>query len=281
MPPSLVVFSDLDGTLLDRTSYSFEPALPALRALRQQGVPLVLCSSKTRCEMEPLAARLGSDGPLVVENGGAVVIPAGDGAARRLVPLGPKHPQLVAALPELARATGLELRPFSAMSHEEIATLTGLPPADAARAQQREFDEPFLVLDSDGRPRERDPVLDARLAEAARRLGLRVVHGGRLHHLGGASDKGVAVRLVLQLPAYRQARSVGLGDAASDLALLQAVERAILMPGASGVEPALAAALPEAERAPEPGPNGWNTAVLTVLAGGRLPRGPARPPGAA
>ena len=44
-----------------------------LDALRRAGVPLVLCSSKTRAEMEPLAAAIGATGPLVVENGGAIV----------------------------------------------------------------------------------------------------------------------------------------------------------------------------------------------------------------
>ena len=53
--------------------------------------------------------------------------------------------QLAAALPELARATGLELRPFSEMSLDELAALTGLSREQAARAQERAFDEPFLV----------------------------------------------------------------------------------------------------------------------------------------
>ena len=35
--PKLVIFTDLDGTLLDRNTYSFEPALPALRLIRQKG----------------------------------------------------------------------------------------------------------------------------------------------------------------------------------------------------------------------------------------------------
>ena len=44
----LIVYTDLDGSLLDGTSYSYEAATPALTALREQGIPLVLVSSKTR-----------------------------------------------------------------------------------------------------------------------------------------------------------------------------------------------------------------------------------------
>ncbi|MBE0618185.1 MAG: HAD-IIB family hydrolase, partial [Proteobacteria bacterium] len=73
-PPPGIVFSDLDGTLLDHESYGWEPARPALRALRQAGVPLVLCSSKTRAEMLEVQHRLGVTGPFIPENGGAVLL---------------------------------------------------------------------------------------------------------------------------------------------------------------------------------------------------------------
>jgi mannosyl-3-phosphoglycerate phosphatase len=37
----MLVFKDLDGTLLDRETYSFQAAKPALERLRQLDVPLV------------------------------------------------------------------------------------------------------------------------------------------------------------------------------------------------------------------------------------------------
>ncbi len=278
MSASLILFSDLDGCLLDRESGSFEPARPALLALRRAGVPLVLCSSKTRAEMEPLAARLGLHTPLVVENGGALVLPsdpaertwheAGGTGEPVVFPLGVPRARLVAALPLVAREAGVEVWGFSLMSTPEVAALTGLREADAERAQRREFDEPFLVRGSDGR----DPRLDQRLDAAARGLGLRVSHGGRLYHLHGPTDKGQAARVVARLYDGGAYRTVGLGDAASDVPLLQAVDRPLLVPGPHGIDPALARALPQAERAPRPGPEGWNAAVLAVLAGTTLPR---------
>jgi mannosyl-3-phosphoglycerate phosphatase len=45
MTPPFIVFSDLDGCLLDRRTYSAEAARPAVEALADAGVPLVLCSS--------------------------------------------------------------------------------------------------------------------------------------------------------------------------------------------------------------------------------------------
>ena len=65
--------------------YRWDAARPALEALGSGGVPLLLCSSKTRAEMEALARGLGLAGPLIVENGGALVLPKGraDGAGVR------------------------------------------------------------------------------------------------------------------------------------------------------------------------------------------------------
>jgi mannosyl-3-phosphoglycerate phosphatase len=273
-----LVATDLDGTLLDRDTYAWEPARPALEALRAREVPLVLVSSKTRAEMEPLAAAMGVAGPIVVENGGAVVAPRSalprrppwgpDEGAHAVRALGVARERLLAELPAIASEAGARVRPFAAMSVGEVAELTGLPPEQAALAMQREYDEPFVVED----PRDREA--GARLDRAARRRGLQVTHGGRVHHLTGPSDKGQAVRAIVRAwPGGLGGDVVGLGDAENDLALLLAVDRPILMPRPDGsVDPVLAARLPAAERAPQPGPAGWAAAVLAALAGEPLPR---------
>ncbi|HSD28464.1 MAG TPA: HAD-IIB family hydrolase, partial [Vicinamibacteria bacterium] len=103
-----LVATDLDGTLLDRETYDFAPARAAIEALRRAGIPLVLCSSKTRAEMVPLAAAIGSVGPLVVENGGAIVDPGG-----AVLVLGVKRDRLLAELPAVAREAGARVRSFA------------------------------------------------------------------------------------------------------------------------------------------------------------------------
>ena len=39
--PKVLIFTDLDGSLLDRETYSFEPALPALRFIKERKIPLI------------------------------------------------------------------------------------------------------------------------------------------------------------------------------------------------------------------------------------------------
>jgi mannosyl-3-phosphoglycerate phosphatase len=274
--PRLLVVTDLDGCLLDADTYSWDAARPALAGLARTGTPLVLCSGKTRAEMQALATKLALVHPFIVENGGAIVFPDGSfegdvpGARREgpslVLPLGAPRTRLARQLRELASLAGTRVRGFADMTIDELQHVTGLPPDAARLALEREYDEPFLVEDEG-----KIPLLDR--AAAAR--GLQLSHGGRFHHLTGSSDKGLAVRTLLSL--YRRAggewRSAGLGDAETDLPLLRSVERPVVVPRRDGsADPLLAAHLPEAERAPSPGPAGWNEAVLALLEGRPLPR---------
>jgi mannosyl-3-phosphoglycerate phosphatase len=260
--PTLLVATDLDGTLLDET-YGLEPARPALAALAGAGAWVVLASSKTRAEMEPLARQLGLRTPLIVENGGALLVPDEEGVYQS-VAAGVPYAELRAALDEIARETGAALRGFSSLGVEAVAALTGLDLAAARLALRREHDEPFVLAD-EGQA--------AAVVAAAERRGLRVTRGGRFFHLSGDHDKGRALASLLELFGRDAQRlsTVGLGDAPNDLPLLRAVRRAIVIPRPDGtLDPTLVAALPRAEAAPAAGPAGWNDAVLTVLAGGRL-----------
>ena len=48
----IIVFTDLDSTLLHPKTYSFDAAMPALKLIKEKDIPLILCSSKTRAEIE-------------------------------------------------------------------------------------------------------------------------------------------------------------------------------------------------------------------------------------
>jgi mannosyl-3-phosphoglycerate phosphatase len=271
----LLVATDLDGCLLD-ASYSYEAARPALAALSRELVPLVLVSSKTRAEMEPLVRVLGLDTPFVVENGGALVVPRrllpraeraeGDDGPYAEIPLGTPRRVLVEALHELAGRVGVKVRGFAGLTSFDLERLTGLSNASATCALRRHYDEPFLVEGGD------EPA--ARLASAAVRRGLQVTRGGQFHHLTGRVGKGDALARLLEIYAALRRRflTVALGDAANDLSMLELCDRPVVVPRPNGsLEPTLAAALPRAERAPGPGPAGWNEAVLAILRGERLP----------
>jgi mannosyl-3-phosphoglycerate phosphatase len=263
---SVVVFSDLDGTLLDHETYSFDAASPALERLREHGIPLVLCTSKTRAEIAPLRRALGNTHPFISENGGAVFIPAGyfpfalSGAERRddldVIAIGDSYADLVTALSRASRSAGVAVRGFADMTDADVAAATGLSLEEAHLARQREFDEPFEILDAD---RADD------LCAAIEREGKRWTAGGRFHHIMGASDKAAAVRFLTTL--YRRrlgaVTTVGLGDAPNDASFLAEVDIPVAI--ASPRVDQLLALVPAARPTRLPGPAGWNEAVLEII----------------
>jgi len=256
--PRAIVFTDLDGTLLDATTYDPGPARTTLARLAARGIPVVPATSKTWAETRAWIERLGLDGPAVVENGGAISLPGRGDTPAEIVTPGPDYVTLRAALAAIAVECGVALAGFGDWDTVEIARRTGLAPDEADRARLRHADEPFLA----------EPALDReateRMVAAAERRGLAVERGGRFFHLHGPADKGTGVRRVTAwyaLPGLPVPVTVGIGDSANDRALLAAVDVAIALPGASGeVDPALAR-LPGVRHVDVAGPRGFAAAI--------------------
>ena len=271
-PARVVIFTDLDGTLLDHHSYSWRAAQPALEAIRRRRVPLIFCSSKTRAEVEVLRKELRNRHPFITENGGGIFIPrnyfprAIPGAKRTgrysCLALARGYEEMVGQLREISRQAGAEVIGFHQMTLARVAARTGLRLRQAELARQREFDEPFLFVGSRA-------GAEAKFRRLARRRGLELARGGRFWHLFAGSDKGRAVRRLIrsyQGGAAPRLRTVALGDSANDLPMLAAVHRAILLPKPDGsFDGRVLARLPKVTRGRAPGPQGWNLAVLALL----------------
>ncbi len=268
-----IIFTDLDGTLLDHDTYSFAPAIPALRLIRDRGVPLVICSSKTRREIERYREKLENRHPFITENGGGVFIPHGYFDPLPILPadltassrdeylvigLGASYPELRRAVTEL-RETGFRITGFGDMTPAEVSALSGLTLEEAVLAREREFDEPFLL---DGGEAEEDD-----LEKAIQAKGFHLTRGRFLHILGG-SDKGKAVTILASL--YRsicgQIETVALGDSPNDIPMLERVDFPVIVkkPG-GGYDPRID--VPGLIRADGIGPSGWNAALIGLLAG--------------
>lgn len=71
----LIIFSDLDGTLLDHNDYSIDAVVPVLNKLTQRSVDVIPTTSKTFSELQFIMPKLGLNTPFIIENGAAVFIP--------------------------------------------------------------------------------------------------------------------------------------------------------------------------------------------------------------
>src|SRR3990172_3474235 len=227
-----IIFSDLDGTLLDHFTYSFSVASDALKLIKEKGIPLIICTSKTRAEILPIRRRLRNKDPFISENGGAVYIPdryfsfpyefQSRIKGYRVIEIGTPHKILLNVLREIRDETGVSMDGISEMSVQKIMDFTFLKKRDAELSKKREYSEPFLIFD-EGRwiNKVKREILE---------MGFKFTSGGRFFHIMKGNDKGKAVKILknLYIQKYGDIKTIGIGNSLNDLPMLKAVDIPVL-----------------------------------------------------
>ncbi len=265
MPDRFLIFTDLDGTLLDHDTYSFEPALPALRLLEKEKIPVIICTSKSRGEIERQRSLLRNNHPFISENGGGIFIPEGyfshefnyDKKLNGYHVIEPGSPRetLRGVLRSVAKETGIDMKSISDMSVSEIMESTGLNEESAGLAGERSYSEPFLIYgDESGVETVRRKL---------REKGYNHTRGSRFHHILGENDKGKAVEIVSGLYKTESGKltTIGIGDSLNDLPMLRAVDFPVLVRKKGGIYES-GFELENLILADGEGPSGWNSAIL-------------------
>ncbi len=237
-----IVFSDIDGTLIDLESFDISPALKGISYLKKQNIPLVLCSAKTRAEQESIRKKVKLTDPFIVENGGAIYIPSfyfpfqitqhtmdsmlkgvmvkKDNTYTVLI-LGTTYSTIRQILDKIRTETGLCFKGFGDMTVEEVAKVTGLSLEEANAAKSREFDETLLLKKEEAED----------LKRYLTQYGLTLVGGGRFYHVIGNSSKGrcVSILSLLFRKSIGKIITIGIGDNHNDLPMLRVVDIPILV----------------------------------------------------
>jgi mannosyl-3-phosphoglycerate phosphatase len=230
-----LVFSDLDGSLLDHHTYSYLDAQPQLHMLEHRGIPVIPATSKTRVEVEFLRAQLGNAEPFIAENGAAVFIPQGyfdsqpDDTVERdgywVRELSASRDKWLDLLAELLEQFPQEYDYFSRAGTAGIMRMTNLPQERAMEANQREYSEPVKWLGGEERKAEFIACLQSR--------GACVQRGGRFLAVSGDCDKGRALTWLRHV--YRESKpgslwhDLAIGDGDNDRAMLEAAETALVV----------------------------------------------------
>jgi len=272
LAPRHLIFTALEGALIDSRTGSFSDAEEALSELERRHIAVILLTSKTRAEIEPLRRKIGHKHPFVTESGGGIFFP--DGYLNIRIPgvvrighylgiaLGRPYEEVCAALDEIAEECDVGVAGFHHMSPREVASNTGLRPREAELARSREFDEPFFFTSAD------DQAI-ARFVAAAGERGFQARPGKTFWHLSAGGDNARAVRTLTQLfreATHTKLSGVGIGSSADDLAWLRAVDHAVLLPGGGGdAVQSNAGQIKNLAAGDVPGPAGWNAAILNII----------------
>jgi D-glycerate 3-kinase len=266
-----LVFTDMDGSLLNHFDYNFDAAKPLLKQLRQQQVPVIPCTSKTAAELLSLRDAMQSQAPFISENGAAVFILMGtflqqpDDTIQQdgywVKAFTESRDYWLCLLEKLKVKYEGCFNNFNQMSLAEIINATGLDEQSASQAGQRQFGEPVMWLADDLKKTEFIKDLKA--------LGANVLEGGRFIHVSGNADKGQALQwLAEQYQKYsfmpKPITTIAIGDSHNDVAMLEAADVALLMPSP-------AHDLPKVDRedktyiAEAIAPQGWQQGVQRII----------------
>ncbi|WP_218619106.1 HAD-IIB family hydrolase [Vibrio algicola] len=267
-----VIFTDLDGTLLDHDTYSAAEVAPLLHQLQCANIEVIPTTSKTQAELLVLCEQLSLSSPFIVENGAAVYLPV---ARFKQPPQGTLHigdywvknfsqtcEHWLLILDEIEHEfTGL-FTSFHTMSCEYLAQLTGLSQLEAQRAKQRQFGMPVEWLGDRDQKRQFIQRLEAK--------GATVLEGGRFVHISGEHDKGKAMHwLMEQYKNQHEANakpliSIALGDSHNDIAMLEKADIAVRIASPHHERPQLTCSHNVIDST-EYGPQGWNSSIRFLL----------------
>lgn len=250
----LLVFTDLDGTLLSHSDYSWDAARPALDRLKSIGAGVVLASSKTSPEISRLRQDLGLlDWPAIVENGAGVLEPKAQAVAERS-----DYAKLRAAVIKIRAMRDTGFRGFGDMDVAEISALTGLSQPDAKLAQLRAYSEPGVWS---GTKAEKTDFL-----EQLQSQGIYAREGGRFLTLSYGRTK--ADQMVQIIAGLRPRQTIALGDAPNDVEMLEAADAGVIIanPHRAPLPCLKGETSGRIIRTTDAGPKGWNTAMQAHLA---------------
>lgn len=274
----LLIFTDLDGSLLDHHTYSYQPAAACLKRLEHLQIPVIFNTSKTGAELLELKKDTRNRHPFIAENGAAVYLPkdgfsqapkeTSDAGEYWLKEFCPPRSHWQTLIEERAQEFASEFKTFGQYGVADIMQWTGLNEHQAKLAMQRQYGEPVHWFGTE----ERAEAFKKTLAEQ----GATVLQGGRFIHVSGDSDKGRAMNWLAGVYAQQQAvnqkrehiHSLAIGDGPNDVAMLEAADFALVI--RSPVKPA-----PNITRANAAqnsliysqacGPEGWAEGVNKIL----------------
>ena len=268
----LLIFTDLDGSLLDHDTYSHAPADDLLAALKKNHVPVIPCTSKTQAELEAIRTELENNHPFIAENGAAVFIPEEYFAVtentlvlrkpfwvKEFIQSRAHWQSLLAQLPNDLQETFIT---FEQAGVKGIAQMTGLNMDQATLAANRQYGEPLKWL---GTEAQRNVFI-----QLMHQAGANVLQGGRFLHISGQTNKGLALNWLKQQYSSsaptRKTIALALGDSDNDIAMLEAADYAVIIRSPSHPPPIVTNPNPkQVYTTQSEGPSGWVEGVHWFL----------------
>ena len=249
-----LIFTDLDGTLLDHNTYSTEDAKEMLDYIKLNNIPLIIVTSKTKEEILKLRKQLDINYPFIVENGAGIFLP--EDKDFKQINMGKTYSEVLYFLNQYKEI--FNIKSFFDMNNKVISSLTGLNTENSILAKNRDFTEPFIIKhESDIK----------KLRKESLKEGFDVVKGGRFYHLiTQGQDKARAVLKLKNLyeeKFNKKFKTIALGDGENDKTMLDISDISVLIKKVDGTF--INYDKKNLIKTQDIGPKGWNEALKGIL----------------
>ncbi len=252
---NVLIFTDLDGSLMEHESYSIESARPALDALAARDIPVILNTSKTRAEIIRLQEEQDWFMPFVCENGAALY--TNENFGELAAEFGAPIHEWLGSVHALREEQNFNFSGFSDWSASDVMARTGLNQQQAELALTREYSEPIEWRDTSSAMRN--------FSEELAGIGLRLLEGGRFFSIQGEYDKSNAMHWMRETSEGGDVPiTIALGDSPNDAGMLESADIAVIIK--SGKSDQIELQSPQRViQSSRPGPAGWHDAIMEIL----------------
>ena len=214
----VLIFTDLDGSLLDRDTFKFDKILQYIKDLISKGIFIIPNSSKTKNEIDSFNKELDEDLPFIVENGAAIY---------NLNLINASFPEKISLSREINEILDIFNNKISKkykskckfiknLTSDKQLQIFGQSKEKVKLAMKREYSIPLLY---DGSKAEKVDLI-----KSVNNAGLSLHEGGRLINLCDKISKSQAMKHVVKIfkkISKEELITVGVGDNFNDLDMLK------------------------------------------------------------
>ena len=214
---SIIIFTDLDGSLLHRDNFKFDEIKEYINSLVDEGIIIIPNTSKTESEIDEFVKELGSELPFISENGSSInrLDLINNNFPNKIILSRDKQELLEIFNSKVPKELKNKCKFISNMNLKQQTEIFGLQDNNLKNALNRKYTIPFLF--------EGNKIQKNKLLKILSSSSLTMQEGGRVLNLGDNTNKVKSMNQVLKI--YRKVENkikvIAVGDNFNDLEMLR------------------------------------------------------------
>ena len=212
-----LIFTDLDGSLLDRDTFKFDEIKDYLKKLLSKGIFIIPNTSKTEKEILEFNNELGSNLPYISENGAAIngLDLLNSNLPKELILSRDKNNLINIFKKTVPENLQNKCKWLSEMDKKKQSLIFGLEDEKLKMALDRKYTIPFIF---EGNKNEKN-----KLFRIVKSKGLALQEGGRVINLTDKVNKAKALQVFVRFfkKNNKNVKTIAVGDNYNDLDMLK------------------------------------------------------------